>query len=253
VRAIVTRPQHEARAWVERLQAAGIEALALPLIDIAPPLDKRPLQDAWSRIETFRAAMFVSANAVRHFFAEAPNGVALRPRAWATGPGTADALRAGGVATSLIDVPPAGSVQFDSETLWRQVAAQVLPGDRVLIVRGGDGEGEPAGRDWLAQQLASAGAVVEQVVAYVRRAPDWSKRELDEAGAAAHDGSVWLFSSSEAVAHLRVLLPAHSWAQARAMATHPRIAQAARDAGFGEVREVRPAFEEVLASLQSAR
>jgi uroporphyrinogen-III synthase len=94
VRAIVTRPQHEARAWVERLQAAGIEALALPLIDIAPPLDKRPLQDAWSRIETFRAAMFVSANAVRHFFAEAPNGVALRPRAWATGPGTADALRA---------------------------------------------------------------------------------------------------------------------------------------------------------------
>lgn len=253
MRAIVTRPQQEARAWVERLQAAGVEAVALPLIDIAPPLDRRALRDAWSRMATFRAAMFVSANAVRHFFAEAPAGVALRARAWATGPGTADALQASGVPAALIDVPPADSAQFDSETLWQQVAGQVRPGDRVLIVRGGDGEGEPAGRDWLAQQLAQAGAVAEQLVAYVRRAPAWSKQQLRQGGAAAHDGSVWLFSSSEGVAHLGVLLPGQSWARARALATHPRIAQAARDAGFGEVREVRPAFEEVLASLQSAR
>lgn len=253
MRAIVTRPQHEARAWVERLLAAGIDAVAWPLIEIAPPPDRRPLQDAWARTGSFRAAMFVSANAVRHFFAEVPAGAQPTARAWATGPGTADALQACGVPGSLIDVPAAGSAQFDSETLWRQVARQVRPGDRVLIVRGGDGEGELAGRDWLAQQLAQAGAVVEQVVAYVRRAPDWPQRQLDEACAAAQDGSVWLFSSSEAVANLRLLLPAQSWHQARAVATHPRIAQAARGAGFGEVREVRPAFEEVLASLQSAR
>lgn len=253
MRAIVTRPQHEAQAWVDRLQAAGVAAIALPLIDIAPPPDPQPLQAAWSRTERFRAAMFVSANAVRHFFAQAPAGAALRTRAWATGPGTADALQACGVPASLIDVPPAGSAQFDSETLWRQVAQQVRPGDRVLIVRGGDGEGGVAGRDWLAQQVAAAGAEVDQVVAYVRRLPQWSPQQRAEAGNAAHDGAVWLFSSSEAVTNLRALLPGQAWAQARAVATHPRIAQAARDAGFGEIREVRPAFADVLASLQSAR
>jgi uroporphyrinogen-III synthase len=62
---------------------------------------------------------------------------------------------------------------------------------------------------------------------------------------------VWLFSSSEAVANLRALLPDQSWQQARAVATHPRIAQAARDAGFAVVCESRPALADVVASIES--
>jgi uroporphyrinogen-III synthase len=48
-------------------------------------------------------------------------------------------------------------------------------------------------------------------------------------------------------------LPGQSWAQARALATHPRIAQAVRALGFASVRESRPAFDDVLASIESAR
>ena len=66
------------------------------------------------------------------------------------------------------------------------------------------------------------------------------------------DGSVWLLSSSEAVAHLAEALPDQHWGAAHALATHPRIAEAARAAGFGTVRECRPALEDVVASIESA-
>jgi len=62
---------------------------------------------------------------------------------------------------------------------------------------------------------------------------------------------VWLFSSSEAIANLQLLAPGQSWQQARAVATHPRIAQAARAAGFGVVWESRASLDDVLASIES--
>jgi uroporphyrinogen-III synthase len=121
----------------------------------------------------------------------------------------------------------------------------------VLIVRGADADGAAAGRDWLAQQLLAAGATVSTVLAYRRAAPQWSDAERSTAAQAAADGSVWLFSSSEAVAHLRQLLPMQSWHQARAVATHGRIAQAAEQAGFGVVRISRPTLKDVVASIKS--
>lgn len=250
---IVTRPEHEARAWVERLQAQGVDALALPLIAIEPAPDAAALQAAWQRLGTFRAVMFVSGNAVRHFFEHQPAAARFDVRVWAPGPGTAEALRHAGVADASIDGPAGDAAQFDSETLWLRVAQQVQPGDRVLIVRGGDAQGHATGREWLADQLAQAGAEAEAVVAYLRRCPRWSAAQRARAVAAAGDGSVWLFSSSEALRHLRALLPGQDWQRAHAIATHPRIAQAARDVGFGRIDMCRPAFDEVLASLQSAR
>jgi len=125
-------------------------------------------------------------------------------------------------------------------------------GDRLLLVRGGDSEGRSQGRDWLARQVAARGAAVETVVAYVRQLPQWSEAQRARARRAAGDGSLWLFSSSEAAANLGRLLPGQPWGAARAIATHPRIAQAVRALGFGSVRESRPAFDAVVASIESA-
>ncbi|MEG2631782.1 MAG: uroporphyrinogen-III synthase, partial [Comamonas sp.] len=47
-------------------------------------------------------------------------------------------------------------------------------------------------------------------------------------------------------------LPGTDWRQARALATHPRIAAAARQAGFGLVQECRPSLNDVAASIESA-
>ncbi len=178
--------------------------------------------------------MFVSSNAAHYFFDPPGTGAALfagdpaaLPRIWAPGPGTAQALRQAGVPAEAIDRPAPDATQFDSEALWAQVAPQVRHGGRILIVRGAQADGDGSdtvagtGRDWLAQQIAAAGGQAEFVAAYERGAPDLGAEQLALARAAATDGSLWLFSSSEAVAHLGAALPGQDWSGARALATIP--------------------------------
>ena len=98
-------------------------------------------------------------------------------------------------------------------------------------------------RPWLADQLTAAGVQVDTVISYERSAPVFDAAELALVRQASADQSIWLFSSSEAVNNLRMLAGLDSglnWSNAKAIATHPRIAQAARDAGFGVVYESRP-------------
>lgn len=258
MRVVITRPAGDAQAWVNALQAAGHQALALPLIDVGPAIDAQPVVQAWDQWPQFQAVMFVSAQAVRFFFSHSPAGLTWvnGPRCWATGPGTHKALLQAGVPESCIDSPAADAVQFDSEALWRRVSTQVQVGRPVLIVRGQDGavtEGlaNGAGRDWLAQQIEAAGAQVHFVVAYERRLPDWTVEQKEQAHQAATDGHVWCFSSSQAIRHLGQILPMQSWAKARCIATHARIAQTAQALGFGEVQTSRPSLEDVLRSLES--
>lgn len=249
MRVIVTRPAAEAAEWAEALRARGFDAVPLPLIDIRLAGDAARLRDAWSDIGRYRAVMFVSANAVRGFFVARPEGAIFSPRAWATGAGTRAALAHEGVAQ--VDSPPADSKQFDSEALWEVVRVQSGRGDRVLIVRGGDADAGIAGRDWLADQLTANGVRVDQVLAYERACPAWTSEQTQVAARAAVDGSAWLFSSSQAIGNLRRCAPELQWSNARAIATHPRIAQAARDAGFGVVCVSRPPVEAVVAALES--
>ncbi len=260
---VVTRPEADTQAWLLALRARGHEALALPLLGIRPALDTNPLRQAWQRLPEFHALMFVSGNAVRHFAQASPEPAerwqrtAPSTRAWATGPGTAAALQAFGLEAARIDAPQANSGQFDSEHLWQRVRATVAPGQRVLIVRGGEapaaGETHPGvGRDWLAGQLRAQGVEVEFVVAYERAEPVWTPEQHAQAQRALREGAVWLLSSSEAVGHLRHLLPQANFAAARAHATHERIAQAARAAGFAVVTQSRPALPEVIAAIESA-
>jgi uroporphyrinogen-III synthase len=299
MRLVITRPAGDATPWVSALQAAGHEALVLPLIDIAPVTDPQAVKQAWAQWSDFHAVMFVSAQAVRYFFAHQP--VATRadadqatrlptangPRCWATGPGTRKALLSAGVPAAHIDSPPEHEAQFDSEALWRVVATQVklqlqglttfdsgeprqrpmsdqgaassgeLAKPTVLIVRGSDEDtsveqaNSGSGRDWLTQQLQALGVTVSWVAAYARSAPVWTPAQREQAEQAATDGSVWCFSSSQAISHLQQLLPAQNWAQTRCIATHARIAQTAQVLGFGEVHSARPLVADVVASLES--
>jgi uroporphyrinogen-III synthase len=252
MRVFVTRPEHEARRWADDLRRRGFDAVAVPLIAILPVADPAPVRAAWARLPDCRAAMFVSGNAVRHFFDAAPAGCRwpAGTRAWATGAGTVDALLGAGVDGARVDAPPSSAPQFDSETLWALVAPQVQRGDRVMIVRGGDARGIASGRDWLAERVAAAGAEVDTVVSYRRAVPE---SIVAPAGPTLDGDGAWLFSSSEAIANLASLLPGHDWSHAKAVATHPRIAQAARQAGFGVVCESRPPLAAVVAVLESLR
>lgn len=262
MRILVTRPKEEAGPWVSALADAGYDALALPLIDIAPPPDPQAVSRAWGRLHTFDAAMFVSANAVTHFFASNAalahvftDKSAIKTRAFVPGPGSFAALLRAHAQAEWIDAPDAASAQFDSEALWAVVGSRVHAGYRVLVVRGTDAAVSPAGegRDWLANQVRLAGGKVEFVVAYQRRPVPWTDSERGLARQAAQDGSVWLFSSSQAVANLVQACPGQSWQRARAVATHPRIAQAAKDAGFAVVCESRPELAALTTSIESLK
>lgn len=268
MRVIVTRPLREAQRWVFDLTALGLAAQALPLIKVGPVDDPTLVRQAWQHLADYVGVMFVSGNAVEHFFTSnkpldpvESAWTAIKTRAWATGPGTARALLRAGVAPAQLDAPAPDAAQFDSEALWQVVADQVRPGTRVLIVRGADTlgsdpAGQGSGREWFAKRVAQAGAQADFVVAYQRCAPDFNTAESELARQAASDSSVWLLSSSEAVTNLQTLLPAQNWSDAYALATHPRIAAAARQAGFGVVRESRPTLSDVavvLADMSSSR
>jgi uroporphyrinogen-III synthase len=256
-RVLVTRPRAQAGAWVESLRSHGFDALGLPLIEIAAAPDPEVLRVAWAALPTRRLAMFVSTSAVHAFFDAAPAGTPWPAgvRAAATGPGTVDALAARGVPAAAIDAPPRDAPRFDSEALWPLLAAHDWRGASVLLVRG------DAGREWLAERLIGAGATVEALAAYRRGLPlldDAARRALGAAidAPARH---VWLFASSEAVGNLDALVRRHglggaaAWPGSVAVATHPRIAQAARAIGFGAVHEARATLSDVVGCLQSIR
>lgn len=242
---IVTRPRAQAQTWVDALRALGQEARSLPLIDIAAVADAEPVRAAWSRLADFALLVFVSANAVARFFALAPPGAAWpsRLQAGSTGPGTSAALLAAGVPPAMLVEPPADAANFDSEALWTRLTSRSWADQQVLVVRG------EAGRDWLADKLRAQGAHVEFVAAYARRAPrlDIDEQSLLRQALALPSAHLWLFSSSEGLRHLRTLAPAADWSGAQAIASHPRIAQAARELGFGRVDLVPPLPQAVAA------
>ena len=268
---IVTRVQPQAGQWVQLLQATH-QAVALPLIETSGLPDTTALVSAWQHRADYAALMFVSSHAVNYFYAS-KSVVAhvnkahedIKTRAWMTGPGTHAALVAQGVSTTRMDCPPPEAGQYDSEALWQLVKEQVGPGTRVLIVRGdtpgavdatADEGANPSanvgvGRGWLAQRLQAAGAQVDFVVAYRRGAPVWTPAQRTLARAGATDGSIWLLTSTESLVNLKTLLPGQAWSGAKAVATHARIAEAARQLGFGVVSESRPALSDVLASIES--
>lgn len=280
IRVIVTRPERESRHWVEQLQRAGFAAEALPLIEIGPaanPADVQALQHAWQTLGAYAACLFVSGNAVSYFFkqnkapaqvntaqtaiksiaTEAGRVLPAGLRFMAPGPGTAAALRATGVPAAQIDGPAADAQQFDSQALWQAVGARDWRGCRVLIVRGqsiAGGKDEATetaatpGRDWIAAQWTAAGAAVDFLRVYLRRVPQPGPAQRQLARSASVDGSVWLLSSSEAV-HNLASLGAIDVGGARALATHPRIAEAARAAGWGVVMESRPQLEDITRAL----
>ena len=270
-RVIVTRPEQGALYWVRQLRQTGIEAEAFPLIEIAPLAHTASPR----ALHAYAACLFVSAHAVAHFFQE-NTGFTQYPRAQAAintvanhdfgkispelrflapGPGTAAALRSAGIAATQIDAPAPDAGQFDSEALWQVVGQRDWQGRRVLIVRGqsAGAEGNAPGRDWIARQWRAAGASVDFAVVYQRRAPVLSAAQIQRARAASADGSIWLFSSSEAVANLarHAAMQNVDWSGACALATHPRIAEAALAAGWGVVAESRPALHDIRQTIGS--
>lgn len=241
---VLTTPVGQQPRWRAALGALGVDCVGLPLIDIAP-LPLVTLTAAWqSVLAQPRLVMFVSPSAVAALdlavgrpWPDWPPSVA----AACVGPATAQALRERGVVDVI--APAADSERFESEALWPLLAARgPWAGAEVLILRG-DG-----GRDWLAEQLTASGARVRALSVYQRQRPHPGGAWGQALAQVRRQPALWLLTSAQALDHgvgLGVFEPG-----AAVLATHPRIAQAARQAGLS-VQLVRAEPEAVATAWRA--
>lgn len=254
---LVTRPEPQASEWVAALQALGEQAAALPLIEIGAPGSTQAVEEAWRHLATTRLVMFVSPNAASWFARLRPPGTLWPPGtlAAAPGPGTVQAVSSlladAGLRLDQILSPPAHSEQFDSEHLWPVLSGHDWQGQDILVVSGGE-SGEARGRQWLTDRLQAAGGHVRAVLAYQRGPACWTSahQALARRAREAPASHLWLLSSSQAVAYMSDLL-GQMPSGACAVATHPRVADSARLAGFKHVNVARPLPEAVAQARRS--
>ncbi len=245
MRVLVTRPEPQASDWTHQLVAVGVQAVSLPLLAILPPEDPAALGRAWASLGQLDGVMFVSPAAAQAWLDARPDGCAWPARVWvaAPGPGTARCLEVLGSDETL--VPPTDAAQFDSDALWSAIAGRDWRGKRILVVHGG------GGREDLSRRWRQADAVVDTLQAYRRGDATWSSAQNLAFDAALNEPAahVWLFSSGEAIGRLEQRAAQTSWAAHRAICTHPAIAERARRAGFGDVRDCRPDIDSVVAAV----
>jgi len=190
-RVLVTRSREQASALSERLRELGAEPLEYPAIEIAPPKDMTPLDEAIARLSTYDWLILTSANGVRalvdRMSEKGMDTEALgRPKIAAIGPATAQALQRYGL---RVDYVP-------EVYTTKEIAAGIgdVAGQRILLPRA-----QRAPKQ-LAQALRGKGAVVDEVVAYQTLAVG----APDELKALLEDGQIDIvtFTSSSTVRNL---------------------------------------------------
>ena len=167
---VVTRPERQARHFIDLATRAGATCLALPAIAI-DPVTLDPTARALLAPDAHDWTIYTSSNAVEASLAQLPRPV--RCKVAAVGRATAQALEAHGITVQAL---PAG--RSDSEGLLAHPAFANVHGQRMLILRGA------GGRDLLREQLQLRGATVRVGELYRRRpvvAPPGALDALDEA------------------------------------------------------------------------
>ena len=170
-RVLVTRPRGQAGRLVGLLEAYGAQTVSLPTIEIGPPDDWRPLDQAIRSLDAFRWVVFTSVNGVAAFCDRLRlAGLDARSLAGrqvaAIGPETAEALRRDGIEPDLV---PA---EYRAEGLVQALMPRLAPGDAVLLVRATEA------RERLPQDLEAQGIRVTIAPAYRTRFPGDGAAEM---------------------------------------------------------------------------
>lgn len=156
-RVVVTRAAHQAEGLCAAFEAAGADVARLPLLEIAPPADPEPLEQAARHAGNSDWIAFTSANAVHAFASLVDPWPEVRTAV--VGPATAAALRQAGVEPDL------EAEQSRAEGLVETLRPHLTPGTRFLVPQADDA------RPDLVDGLRAAGAAVTAVTAYSKRLP----------------------------------------------------------------------------------
>lgn len=166
-RILLLRSREQLQPFITKIAALGGEAIPFPVIAIAEPLDWGPLDESLRQLERYRWLVITSVNGAERFLDRLVAlglGIAdLAPlRVAAVGTTTARALTERGVRVDLVPT------EFRGKAMPAAMAAELQPGDRVLMARGD--LADPA----LAAGLTAFGAQVDDRVCYrtVASSPD---------------------------------------------------------------------------------
>lgn len=152
---VVTRAAEQAGLLVERLEMLGAEVVDVPVIGVADPSDGgTALRRGLAQPGRVDWIVVTSPNGARRMLGVLAEGGLGTARVAAVGPGTADALRSGGLEPALV---PRRAL---AEGLLEDFPPCPPGGGRVLLVQA------EAARPVLADGLRAAGWDVEQLVAY---------------------------------------------------------------------------------------
>jgi uroporphyrinogen-III synthase len=273
---IVTRPAGQARQLIELLTASlkndelvkqGKQSLptilSLPLLTIIPKendISGSQVDSLADHITTILKdvdlAIFVSPNAIECT-------MRLLGRSWqdlskkiipigVMGGSSELALHHHGV--GLEETPtriliPENNEHWDSEGLWQKLQSlnSDWSGYKVVIFKG---EG---GRDWLADTLKAAGAMVETISVYTRMPLDIDNPAWEAIHEIDFSQSLWLLTSSEAVRYLGEVMQnkfKQTLLDASAICPHQKIGEAAKAIGFGKVFICEPGDKALMKASQ---
>jgi len=242
LRVVVTRAEHQSEGLAAAFERAGARVELLPLLEVVPPADPRPLARAAGDLASYDWLVFTSANAVEAFL---PLTGPLRSslRIAAVGPATAAALRAFG------SEPHLTARKAEAEGLAADLAPRIA-GRRVLLPQAADA------RPVLLQELKEAGAEAVAVVAYDKRLPPEAPARAAELFSTTPIGWV-TFTSPRIVRHFVELFGA-DWerrkGELRAVSIGPVTSAELRRYGVEPAAEAeRPGEEGMVGAVRSAR
>ena len=153
---LVLRPAEQADKTIEMIQLQGWLAVHFPTIEIiSRKIDAEAVAE---KLSIYDWIIFVSQNAVFHFFDQLADLPAEMPKIAAVGQSTARALTANGL---TVNTQP--DINYTSEGLLEAPEFHRVNHQKILIVRGN------GGRELLADTLRQRGASVSYAEVYERR------------------------------------------------------------------------------------
>lgn len=249
---VVTRPLTQCQPLASRIEALGYRAVVFPLLEILPLADTTALQAALDELASYALIAFVSPNAIAAAFALRPDWPQGQHLA-VMGEGSRKALASHGIDARRFRISsPRDPLRTDSQTLLETLDLAALRGQRVLIIRG------ESGRELLADALRGAGAIVTQVAAYRRCAPQADAPRLRELAALLDAPANWIVTSSEALrflhgmaGHAAIKDGVAKLQRQQLIVPHQRIQETARLLGFQHIVLTGSGDGALLAALQS--
>lgn len=247
LRVVVTRAAHQAEPTVRAFEGAGARVARLPLLEVVPPADPAPLQEALADLGAFGWIVLTSSNAVDQVLGRLgwPPTLPAGLRVASIGAATSEALRARGVEPDL--EPPDARAEG--------LAAELLPllgspgSSRVLLPQAADA------RPVLEQELRRAGADAVRVDAYAKRVPPDASERAREIFGTARLG--WVTFTSPSIAGAFRDLWREGWEERRrgllAASIGPVTSDALRALGVEPAAEAAsPSDEEMVAAVVAA-